>query len=88
MGQKIRIKKGNVQETLLLPLWGRAVETQKDKPRLIDKKAFEIIDRFDYDFSAITVKMNPMSQHGWIARSMHIDKMVRGFIVILLIIFP
>lgn len=79
MKQKINIKKGNVQETLLLPLWGRAVETQKDKPRLIDKKAVEIIDRLDYDFSTIA-KTQSMSQHGWVARSLHTDNMVREFI--------
>ncbi len=79
MEQKISIKKGNVQETLLLPLWGRAVETQKVKPRMIDEKAVEIIGRLDYDFSAIN-KTQSMSQHGWIARSLHIDRMVLEFI--------
>ena len=33
---------GNVQLTLLLPLWGRAVETQKRYLLLIDKTASEI----------------------------------------------
>ncbi len=31
MTQKIRVKKGTVEETLLLPLWGRAYETQNRK---------------------------------------------------------
>ena len=77
--KKIKIKKGNVQETLLLPLWGRAIETQKDRPRLIDKKAVEVIDRLDYDFSTIA-KTQSMSQHGWVARSLHTDKMALDFI--------
>ena len=77
--KKIKIKKGNIQETLLLPLWGRAVETQKDRPRLIDKKAVEIIDRLDYDFSTIA-ETQSMSQHGWVARSLHTDKMALDFI--------
>ncbi len=80
MGQKLKIEKGNVQETLLLPLWGRAVETQKEKPRLIDKKAVEIIDMLDYDFSTMTNNINEMSRAGWIARSLHIDKTVAMFI--------
>ena len=79
MEQKINIKKGNIQETLLLPLWGRAIETQKDKPRLIDKKAVEIIEKLDYDFSTIA-ETQSMSQHGWVARSLHTDNMVREFI--------
>jgi O-methyltransferase involved in polyketide biosynthesis len=39
MEQKIPIKRGTIQETLLLPLWGRAFETQKNNPRLVDHKA-------------------------------------------------
>ncbi len=78
MEPKIQIPKGNVQETLLLPLWGRATETLKNRPRLMDKKAVEIIERLDYDFSTIA-KTQSMSQHGWIARSLHTDRKVRGF---------
>ena len=79
MDGKIKVEKGNIQETLLLPLWGRAFETQKDKPRLIDNKAVEIIKKLDYDFSAIEDTQS-MSQHGWVARCLHIDKKVRDFI--------
>jgi O-methyltransferase involved in polyketide biosynthesis len=79
MKQKIKIKKGTVQETLLLPLWGRAYETQKSNPRLIDKNAVEIIKNFDYDFSDIE-KTQAMSQHGWVARSLHTDRMAFDFI--------
>lgn len=79
MEQKINIKKGNVQETLLLPLWGRAYETQKANPRLIDKKAVKIVGKLDYDFSTIQ-KTQSMSQHGWVARSLHTDRMVLEYI--------
>jgi O-methyltransferase involved in polyketide biosynthesis len=79
MTQNISIGKGNVQETLLLPLWGRAYETQKNKPRLIDKKAVDIIERIDYDFSDIE-KTQYMSQHGWVARSLHTDRIALEFI--------
>ncbi len=79
MEQKISIKKGTVEETLVLPLWGRAYETQKKTPRLIDKKAVEIIKAIDYDFSEIE-KTQGMSQYGWVARSLHTDSMAREFI--------
>ncbi len=79
MEQKIKVKKGSIEETLLLPLWGRAFETQKDHPRLIDKKAVEIIQTIDYDFSEIE-KTQGLSQHGWVARSLHTDKMAKAFI--------
>jgi O-methyltransferase involved in polyketide biosynthesis len=32
MVKKIKIELGKVQETLLLPLWGRAIESQKKPP--------------------------------------------------------
>ena len=34
ISEKTRVDLGHVQRTLLLPLWGRAVETQKKKPLL------------------------------------------------------
>jgi O-methyltransferase involved in polyketide biosynthesis len=79
MNQKISIEKGTVQETLLLPLWGRAYETQRKNPRLIDTDAAEIIKKIDYDFSDIE-KTQAMSQHGWVARSLHTDRMAHDFI--------
>ncbi|PIE68612.1 MAG: hypothetical protein CSA21_06370 [Deltaproteobacteria bacterium] len=79
MRQKISVKQGTVEETLLLPLWGRAYETQRKNPRLMDAKAVEIIKAIDYDFSQIE-KTQSLSQHGWIARSWHTDKMARAFI--------
>ncbi len=79
MSQKIKVKTGSIEETLLLPLWGRACETQRKHPRLMDEKAVEIIQAIDYDFSEIE-KTQGMSQHGWVARSMHTDTMARAFI--------
>jgi len=79
MEQKIKIEKGTIQETLLLPLWGRAYETQKKSPRLVDENAVEIIKNFDYDFTDIE-KTQAMSQHGWVARSLHTDRMAIEFI--------
>ncbi len=79
MEQKIKVKKGTVEETLLLPLWGRAFETQKKNPRIIDNKAVEIMGKLDYDFSDIA-KTQSLSQHGWVGRSMHTDKFLHEFI--------
>lgn len=42
---------GTVQETLLIPLWARAVECNKPYPTLCDPKAAEILGQIDYDFS-------------------------------------
>jgi O-methyltransferase involved in polyketide biosynthesis len=80
MSQKIAIELRSVQETLLLPLWGRAVETRKRKPLLVDKTAVEIIDRIDYDFTTIATNISLITQLAWIARSLHIDRAIKEFL--------
>ncbi|MCT9081335.1 class I SAM-dependent methyltransferase [Streptomyces fulvoviolaceus] len=42
---------GTVQETLLIPLYGRAVESRKKDPILTDPRAEEIVAAIDYDFA-------------------------------------
>ena len=71
---------GSVQKTLLLPLWGRAVETRKAHPRLEDRAAANIIASVDYDFSTIAANISPLTRLGWIARSLHTDRTVREFL--------
>ena len=80
MSEKIAINLGKVQETLLLPLWGRAVESRKAKPSLVDPKAVEIIENIDYDFSMMARNINPITQLAWVARSLHIDRAIQEFI--------
>jgi O-methyltransferase involved in polyketide biosynthesis len=74
------IKLGSIQKTLLLPLWGRAVETQKAKPLLVDNKAVSIISTIPYDFSVIAKNINSLSRIGWVARSIYFDKKIKEFI--------
>jgi O-methyltransferase involved in polyketide biosynthesis len=80
MTEKIKIELGSVQKTLLLPLWGRAAETRKPNPMLIDTAAAEIIDKIDYDFSTIISKISFVTQLAWIARSIHIDRTINNFL--------
>ena len=42
---------GSVQETLLIPLFSRALETARPNGLLKDPRALEIVDQLDYDFS-------------------------------------
>jgi O-methyltransferase involved in polyketide biosynthesis len=80
MTDKVAVKLGHVQETLLLPLWGRAVEARKKKPLLVDKTAVEIIGKLNYDFTTIARNISFLSQLAWIARSLHIDRIIRQFL--------
>jgi O-methyltransferase involved in polyketide biosynthesis len=74
------VKLGSVQQTLLLPLWGRAIESQKARPMLIDGEAVRIIQSIPYDFSQIAAKTSFVSQLAWIVRSLHIDRATRAFL--------
>jgi O-methyltransferase involved in polyketide biosynthesis len=80
MPNNIKIELGYVQTTLLLPLWGRAVETKKKKPLLMDKTSVDIINKLDYDFTTIAKNIHPMTQFEWVARSIHIDRTIKEFL--------
>lgn len=71
---------GSVQKTLVLPLWGRAVETRKRNPMLVDEAAVRIMEDLDYDFSTIAAKMSPITQMAWVVRCVHTDRTLREFL--------
>lgn len=77
MSEKIAVELGDVQITMLIPLLGRAVETQKKNGLLQDHKAVEIIASLDYDFSNW---LNTPSLVGANIRTLMLDKMVAYFI--------
>jgi O-methyltransferase involved in polyketide biosynthesis len=76
--EKVALK--GVQETLLMPLWGRAVETRSEKPRLVDHEAVRMIESIDYDFTQIADKINPLSRASWIARSLYFDQKINEYL--------
>lgn len=43
------------QETLLVPLYAKAVESQRPNPIFVDRKAQEILERVEYDFARLNV---------------------------------
>lgn len=51
--EKFRIEKNTVQETLVLPLFARKLCTEEYPDLFQDKKALELTERLDYDFSKI-----------------------------------
>jgi O-methyltransferase involved in polyketide biosynthesis len=76
VSEKVVIDLGNVQKTLFLPLWGRAHETKKSNPLLVDKAALEIIEKVDFNFSTITRNISELSQIAWIMRSICVDEVI------------
>lgn len=77
---KIEVEIGDVQKTLFMPVWSRAVETAKKNPLLVDKTALAIIDTVDFDFSRMTENLPEISQIAWIARCKRFDLIVKQFI--------
>jgi len=73
----IEVELGPVQETLLIPLLGRAEETKKKRGLLRDEKAVEIVDRLEYDFGKW--KKIP-SLVGASIRTRMFDRFVEGFL--------
>jgi O-methyltransferase involved in polyketide biosynthesis len=49
MGEKHRVRLGAVQETLFIPLAGRAREARKRRPVLRDPKAVELVESVEFD---------------------------------------
>lgn len=80
MTEKINPALGDVQKTLFLPLWGRAHETRKAMPLLVDKTALVIIEQVDLDLDSLADKMNPLSQVAWIMRSNCTDRVITQFL--------
>jgi O-methyltransferase involved in polyketide biosynthesis len=80
MTEKESIELGGIQKTLLFPLWGRAAESKKHNPLLVDHTAVQIIERINYDFTSFVKGLSPVSQNGWVVRSLLMDKIIKGFI--------
>lgn len=54
--EKIKIQKNSVQETLVLPLYGRAYCAEKYGELFSDPLSAEVIERIDYDFETLNFK--------------------------------
>uniref|UniRef100_A0A7C3KKK4 Class I SAM-dependent methyltransferase n=1 Tax=Oscillatoriales cyanobacterium SpSt-418 TaxID=2282169 RepID=A0A7C3KKK4_9CYAN len=67
-----------VTETLLITLYARAIETQRPDPILSDRKAVEIAESLDYDFSKY--EKGWTSQLGCVIRARACDRIVQNFL--------
>ncbi len=78
--QDIKFDLGEVQETLMLPLWARAREADKDNPIVRDTYAKDMIERIDYDFAQIEESHMAEHQGVWAIRAYNFDNIVRAFL--------
>lgn len=70
------ISLGEVQETLLIPLYGRAQDARRRTSVLHDHKAIELVTAIDYDFE----KFRGPSLAGSVLRASIFDQYVRDFL--------
>ena len=71
------IQLGRVQETALVPLYARALESRRKRPILEDRKAVEIVDSIDWDFRRFGQRRRVV---GCNLRSAMFDVWVRDFL--------
>jgi O-methyltransferase involved in polyketide biosynthesis len=72
-GEKIRPKLGPYGETLLIPLYGRALESARKDPLLRDSTASDIVSRLDYDFGILDNEESRLSMARTTLRTAMID---------------
>jgi len=77
----IKIDLGAVQETLVIPLWARAKDAEKNNPIVGDIYARDIVARIDYDFSKFETRYMKNHQLVWPIRAYNFDNCVQEFLV-------
>lgn len=70
----------DVQKTLFLPLWGRAQASRMEEPVLYDRRAIELIDKTDFDFSALYKNFGMFHALSLAVRAKEFDTILLDFI--------
>ena len=69
-----------VQETLLIPLYYRALESRRGEQAILkDNLAEQLVKRIDYDFSKLNKAK--LSKLGCVVRGRYYDNITRNFIL-------
>lgn len=61
---RTKVNLGTVQETLLIPLWARAVEIEQPEPIIRDPKSAEIMATINYDFDKFSQAKSSQVESG------------------------
>jgi len=77
MAPRQSIQLGQVQESLLVPLYARALDSLKKHPILNDPKAVEMVQSIDWDFRRFNQRRRVV---GCILRTALLDEWVKGFL--------
>ncbi|WP_422771458.1 class I SAM-dependent methyltransferase [Plantactinospora sp. WMMC1484] len=77
MTERAPISLGDVEETMLIPLYARAVETRRERGIVNDPLSARMVDAIDYDFSRFD---QPPTLYGCVLRASVFDRWVREFL--------
>ena len=80
MSDRIALDLAGVPETLLLPLWGRAMDARSPRPILGDTTAASVVERLDFDFARISTQLSKYSSLYWARRALLLDGIIRAFV--------
>lgn len=78
MEQLISLKLDGVSETMLIPLYFRAIASKMKNPVIMDSKAIELINKINYDFSKYSD--NKMTRIAITVRTIYFDREAKEFI--------
>lgn len=79
MTNKQAVALGDVSETLMIPLWCRAIESRRRRPILRDVRAQEIVAQLDYDFERRFAPHRDLAFRACL-RTVLIDRWVQEFL--------
>ena len=77
--ERASIDLAEVSETLMIPLWSRAMESERRRGLLHDPKAREIVAALDYDFETRFAGRRHLAFRACL-RTVLIDRWVRAFL--------
>ncbi|MGD0840503.1 MAG: class I SAM-dependent methyltransferase [Candidatus Acidiferrales bacterium] len=77
MVSKQSVSLGTVPETLLVPLYARAVESRRKHPILDDSRAVEMVESIDWDFQRFNQRLRVI---GCTLRTAMFDELVKDFL--------
>lgn len=79
MTDKIKIELKGIPQTLLLPLLGRALFSQKPYSPIHDQRAIQLVNTLDFDFAKLKEQAGDSTLF-WMARAYQFDKAIRQYL--------
>ena len=76
--EKQKIQLSQEKETLLVPLYSKALESQRAQPIMVDPKAEEILQRIEYDFGELHIPKQTLVTLAM--RAKKLDSYVRDYL--------